>query len=133
MSRENSHRANFLKMYLFLVSLGLYCCTQAFSSCGKRRLLFVAVQGVLIAVASLFQSSGWRAQRLSSCGARASSLHGMWDFPGPGTESVSPVLQGEPLTTGPPRKSWNQLLMEMPSVQMPRPGGWGEDKLGDWD
>ena len=30
-------------MYLFMVVLGLCCCTQAFSSCGKWGLLFVAV------------------------------------------------------------------------------------------
>ena len=40
-------------IYLFLVVLGLCCCVRAFSSCGKRGLLFVAVRGLLIAVASL--------------------------------------------------------------------------------
>ena len=38
---------------LFLAALGLCCCEQAFSSCGERGLLFVAVHGLLIAVASL--------------------------------------------------------------------------------
>ena len=38
---------------LFLAVLGLRCCTQAFSSCGERGLLFVAVRGLLIAVTSL--------------------------------------------------------------------------------
>ena len=38
--------------------LGLCCCSQAFSSCGERGLLFVEVCGLLIAVAS-------------HCGARA--------------------------------------------------------------
>ena len=33
--------------------LGLPCCTQVFSSCSEWRLLFVAVCGLLIAVASL--------------------------------------------------------------------------------
>ena len=37
----------------FLAALGLRCCARAFSSCGERRLLFVAVCGLLIAVASL--------------------------------------------------------------------------------
>ena len=37
----------------FLAALGLRCCTQAFSSCGEKRLLFVVVHGLLIAVASL--------------------------------------------------------------------------------
>ena len=49
--------AFFLKInvfiYLFLAALGLRCCAQAFSSCGERGLLFVAVRGLLIAVASL--------------------------------------------------------------------------------
>ena len=37
----------------FLAALGLCCCTWAFSSCGKRGLLFVVVRRLLIAVASL--------------------------------------------------------------------------------
>ena len=40
-------------IYLFLVVLGLCCCMWAFSSCGECRLLFAAVHGFLIAVASL--------------------------------------------------------------------------------
>ena len=40
-------------MYLFLAALGLHCCTPAFSSCGEQGPLFVAVHGLLIAVASL--------------------------------------------------------------------------------
>ena len=39
-------------IYLFLAALGLRCCVRAFSSCGERGLLFVAVRGLLIAVAS---------------------------------------------------------------------------------
>ena len=42
----------FYFIYLFLAALGLHCCTQAFSSCGERRLL-VAVRRLLLAVASL--------------------------------------------------------------------------------
>ena len=38
--------------------LGLHCCAQAFSSCGERGLLFVAVHGLLIAVASLVAEHG---------------------------------------------------------------------------
>ena len=41
-----------LFIYLFLSVFGLRCCTRAFSSCGERGLLFVAVRGVLTAVAS---------------------------------------------------------------------------------
>ena len=45
-------------IYLFLAALGLHCCAWAFSSCSERGLLFIAVRGLLIAVAS-------------RCGARA--------------------------------------------------------------
>ena len=40
-------------IYLFLAELGLRCWARAFSSCGERGLLFIAVHGLLIAVASL--------------------------------------------------------------------------------
>ena len=45
-------------IYLFLAVLGLRCCARAFSSCGERGLLFVAVHGLLIAVASLVVEHG---------------------------------------------------------------------------
>ena len=48
----------YLFIYLFLAVLGLRCCTQAFSSCGERGLLFVAVHSLLIAVASLVAEHG---------------------------------------------------------------------------
>ena len=46
-------------MFLFLfffgggAALGRRCCARAFSSCGEWGLLFVAVRGLLIVVASL--------------------------------------------------------------------------------
>ena len=43
-------------------------------------------------------------RRLSSCGARAELLHGMWDLPGPGLEPVSPASVGGLPTTAPPGK-----------------------------
>ena len=43
---------------LFLAALGLCCCARAFSSCGEPELLFVAVRGLLIAVASLVAEHG---------------------------------------------------------------------------
>ena len=46
-------------IYLFLAALGLRCCMQAFSSCSERGLLFVAVGGLLIAVASLAARHGF--------------------------------------------------------------------------
>ena len=36
-----------------MAALGLHCCVRAFSSCGEQGLLFIAVRGLLIAVASL--------------------------------------------------------------------------------
>ena len=48
----------FILFYLVLAVLGLRCCTWAFSSCGKQGLLFVAVHGFLIAVASLVAEHG---------------------------------------------------------------------------
>ena len=42
--------------------------------------------------------------RLSSCGAQAYLLCGMWDLPRPGLEPVSPALAGGFLTTAPPGK-----------------------------
>ena len=42
--------------FFFLAALG--CCAQAFSSYGKQGLLFIAVRGLLIAVASLVAEHG---------------------------------------------------------------------------
>ena len=112
-----------------MAAFGLHCCTRAFFSCGKRGLLFVAVHVLLIAVACLcygaralgmwasvvvahgLSSCGSQALecRLSSCGAWASLLRGMWDLPGPGLEPVSPALAGGFLTTAPPGKSSQSL------------------------
>ena len=45
-------------IYLFLAAFCLRCCAGAFSSCGERGLLFIAVRGLLIAVASLVAEHG---------------------------------------------------------------------------
>ena len=57
---QNSILCTFLKILinLFLAALGLHCCAQAFSSCGEWGLLFIAVHGFLIAVASLVAEHG---------------------------------------------------------------------------
>ena len=52
-------------IYLFLAALGLCCCVRAFSSCGERGLLFVAVRGLLIAGSSLVAEHGLQVCRLS--------------------------------------------------------------------
>ena len=49
----------------------LHCCVRAFSSCGEWGLLFIAVHGFLIAVASLVAEHGLLARGLSSCGTWA--------------------------------------------------------------
>ena len=45
-------------IYLFLAVLGLRCCAQSFSSCGERGLLFVAVSGLIVVVASVVAEHG---------------------------------------------------------------------------
>ena len=47
-----------------MAALGLRCCTRAFSSCSEQGLLFVAVHGLLIAVASLVVEHGLQAHGL---------------------------------------------------------------------
>ena len=41
------------KFFLFMAALGLRCYVWAFSGCGEQGLLFIAVCGPLIVVASL--------------------------------------------------------------------------------
>ena len=57
--------------YLFLAVLGLRFCARAFSSCGKRGPLFIAVRGPLTIAASLVTEHRLQTRRLSSCGSRA--------------------------------------------------------------
>ena len=74
--------ANFSLWWLLLLQItGSRC--AAFSSCDSRAL----------------------ERRLSSCGARAQLLRGMWDLPRPGLKPVSSALAGRFLTTVPPGKS----------------------------
>ena len=89
---------------LFLAVLGLRFCARAFSSCGERGPLFIAVRGPLTIAASLVAEHGLQTRRLSSCGSRAQLLCGMWDLPRPGLEPVSPSLTGRFSTTAPPGK-----------------------------
>ena len=68
----------FIFIYLLLAASGLRCCAWAFSSCDKRGLLFVAVHGILIVVASRCETralGAWTSvvveRGLSSCGLLA--------------------------------------------------------------
>ena len=93
-----------LFIYLFLAVLGLRFCARAFSSCGERGPLFIAVRGPLTIAASLVAEHRLQTRRLSNCGSRAQLLRSMWDLPRPGLEPVSPALAGRLSTTAPPRK-----------------------------
>ena len=50
--KRNIFRKIFFLIYLFMVVLGLRFCARAFSSCGKRGPLFIAVRGPLTIAAS---------------------------------------------------------------------------------
>ena len=84
--------------------LGLRFCARTFSSCGERGPLFIAVRGPLTIAASLVVEHRLQTRRLSNCGSRAQLPRGMWDFPRPGLEPVSPALAGRLPTTAPPGK-----------------------------
>ena len=73
------------------------------SCCGARAL--GAQASVVVAHGLSSRGSQALERRLSSCGARAYLLRGMWDLPVPGIEPVSPALAGGFLTTVPPGKS----------------------------
>ena len=88
-------------------------CARAFSSCGKRGPLFIAVCGPLTIVASLVAEHRLQMRRLSSCGSRAQLLRGMWDPPRPGLEPVSPALAGRFSTTAPPGKPRKGFLKQV--------------------
>ena len=82
--------------------LGLRFCARAFSSCGERGPLFIAVRRPLTIAASPVAEHRLQTRRLSSCGSRAQLLRGMWDLPRPGLEPMSPALAGRFSTTAPP-------------------------------
>ena len=96
--------------------LGLRFCARAFSSCGKRGRLFIAVRGPLTIAAPPAAGHRLQTRRLSNCGARAQLLRGVWDLPRPGSEPVSPALAGRFSTTAPPGKPLIFLLLDMSSL-----------------
>ena len=93
--------------------LGLRFCAKAFSSCGKRGPLFIAVRRPLTIAASLVAKHRLQTHRLSSCGSRAQLLRGTWDLPRPGLEPVSPALAGRLSTTAPPGKPYRSPFEEV--------------------
>ena len=98
--------------------LGLRFCVRAFSTCGKWGPFFIAVCGPLTIVASLVAEHRLQTRRLSNCGSRAQSLHGMWDLPRQGLEPVAPALAGRFSTTAPPGKPRVLFLSHHMSGQM---------------
>ena len=102
-----------LFIYLFLGVLGLRFCARAFSSCSERGPLFIAVRGPLTVAASLVAEHRLQTRRLSNCGSRDQSLHGMWDLPSPGLEPVSPALAGRFSTTAPAGKPYSTFLYDI--------------------
>ena len=60
------------KQFIYLLAaLGLHCCSQAFSSCGKQRHPFIVVHRLLLAMASLAVEF-----RLSCCSVQAPEIVG---------------------------------------------------------
>ena len=110
--------------------LGLRFCARAFSSCGERGPLFIAVRGPLTVAASPVVEHRLQSRRLSSCGSRAQTLRSMWDPPRPGLEPVSPALAGRPSTTAPPGKPHEVDLVERGAGDLacpylvPHPNSW---------
>ena len=92
--------------------LGLCFCARAFSSCGKRGPLFIAVRGPLTIAASLVAEHRLQTCRISSCGARAQLFRDMWDPSRPGLEPVSLALAGRFSTTAPPGKPPSSFIEE---------------------
>ena len=94
----------FIKLFIYLFILFMAVldprfCVRAFSSCGERGPLFIAVRGPLTIAASLvvehrLQMHRLQMRRLSSCGSQAQPLRGMWDLPRPALEPVSPAPAG---------------------------------------
>ena len=103
----------FFLIYLFMAVLSLRFCARAFSSCGKRGPLFIAVRGPLTITASLVVEHRLQMCRLSNCGSRAHLLRGLWDLPRPGLEPVSPALAGRFSTTVPPGKPLDLVFVSI--------------------
>ena len=93
--------------------MGLRFCARAFSSCGERGPLLIAVRRPLTVVASPVVEHRLQTCRLSNCGSRAQLLRSMWDPPRPGLEPVSPASAGRLSTTAPRGKPHLLFLIWM--------------------
>ena len=95
----------FIYLFIYLFScVGSSFRARAFSSCGKREPLFIAVRGPFTIVAPPVAGHRLQMRRLSSCGSRSQLLRGTWEPPRPGLEPASPALAGRFSTTAPPGK-----------------------------
>ena len=103
----------------------LHCGAQAshcsgFSCC---RAWALGTQASVVVACGLSSCGSWALEhRLSSCGAPAQLLRGMWDLPRPGLEPVSPALAGGFLTTAPAAKSPGSVLSMCRLGSEPRNG-----------
>ena len=103
-------------LQLWRVGATLPCSMQAshcsgISHCGAQAL---GMWASVVVAHGLSSCGSWAPERrLSSCGARAQLLHGMWDLAGPGLEPVSPALAGGCPTTAPPGKSPHTFCLEI--------------------
>ena len=95
-------------LLFFFFNLFIFGCVESFVS--VQGLSLVAANGghsssrcagLSLSRPLLLRSTGLQTHRLSSCGARAQLLRGMWDPPRPGLEPVSPALAGRSSTTVP--------------------------------
>ena len=93
-----------------MAALGLRLCARAFSGCGERGPLLIAVRGPLTIAASPVAEQRLHTRRLSRCGSRAQLLRGMWDPPRPGLEPVFPASAGGLSTAAPPGKPYHLYI-----------------------
>ena len=114
---------NFFKSNFYFLLAGSSLLHGLFSSCGDQRVTSscrhefshcggLSCCGAQALWCTSFSSRGpWALEhRLTSCGARAQWLCGMWDFPRPRIEPTSPALSGGVFTTEPPGKPNVELL-----------------------
>ena len=98
-SRLSKH-SYFLNVCLFLIALGLCCCSQALWICGEQGPLWLWCRRFSLWRLLLSQSTG------SGCRGSGVMAHGLSSSTagnqGPGIKPVSPALPGRFLTTGLP-------------------------------
>ena len=122
---DNFFLKNYLFIYLFIfgcigssllrVGFSLVAASGGYSSlwCTGFSLQWLLLLWSMGSRSVGFSSCGsWALERrLSSCGARAQLLCGMWDHPGPALKPVSPALAGRFLTTAPPGKPMDNFYL----------------------